>query len=454
MTSPRPSRRSSPRSSQAAEVLEERVLPAISPLGPQDLTGFENGRWVVSLGTTDRSGGVTSQWDQWSNVAWTFVGEGDFNADGLNDVIGLYQGSWYVGLSTGASYNRFLGGRASRWAQWSSTAAWRDIRIADLNGDGKSDILARAGNVFYAAVTNAATTAFVFTTASGAWATTGGLAFQSLFLADVGNPNGTAAADGRADLVALTTDGSWVASLSTGASFVNLNIPNQPFWTIGTAWSSASSWQGLTVADMNGDGLGDVVGFRNGQWQAGLSTGTAFNTVQLAQWAAVSQWRDARIGNFDNAGNLDIAARYNGQWWVQLAGTNKASLWGTWSNTVTWLDVRVGDFDNDGFDDIAGRYGSQWYVGFTTTDANATFGLSFRDLRAWANWSAFGTANGWLAVATVQAGSGQVVVASIAASEQAAATAPPTSALKKDPLLLWARIWDDELERGLYGAGV
>jgi hypothetical protein len=438
-------RRHARRPPQAAEVLEERILLTPSPTKPEDITGFQAGRWVTSLGTTNRSGAVTSQWDTFSNIAWNFVGEGDFNGDGLTDVIGFYKGTWYVGLSTGSSFNHLLNGVSHAWAQWNPAVSWQDIRIADLNGDGLSDIFGRAGTSFWAALSNGAS----FNGAS-LWGTTGGLNYSALLLADVGTPAGPA--DGNADILVFTTGGNWVVGYSTGAQFTNGSV-----WAV---WDVTTPWQGLTAADMNGDGLADVVGFRAGRWRVGVSTGTAFGTVQWAVWAQAA-WQDARVGDFDGNGVGDIAARLSGQWWVGLGSLPSGTLvvntsyFGAWSNAVTWQDVRVGDFDGDGRDDIAGRYLNQWYVGFTTADSAGKTGLLFHNL-AFANWSAWDSGGTWLAVATVQANNLPAVQGAVATQpvgDSEAALSAATIPQQKDSLLsFWARApWDDELERSLYG---
>lgn len=372
------------RSPQCAEVLEDRVLLTPSPGRPQDLVGFQAGQWVVSLGTvnnffTNTPGtGSSSVWAQWANISWNFVGQGDFDGNGLTDVIGLFGGSWYVGLSDGFDYGV---APFPKWGQWANIA-WQDIRIGDINGDGRSDIFARTGNQYYTALSNGATGFFGPVLAAG----TGGQTYQATFLADVN-------ADTRDDLVVFTQGGNWIVGLSNGGTFGIGQI-----WAI---WDVNTPWEGLTTFDMNGDGRDDIVGFRSGRWQVGLSTilnGGSFNTFVWAQWSSLI-WKDARIGDFDGNGIADVTARYNGQWWVGLGSLPGGNLivnttyWGFWSDAITWQDVRVGDFNGDGNDDIAGRYLNQWWVARSVNDNSFV-------TTQWGVWPTSGT---WLAVATIQA---------------------------------------------------
>jgi hypothetical protein len=92
-------------------------------------------------------------WAAWNpNVTWVDVKVGDFNGDGMTDIIGRYlqTGQWYVGISNGSSFATAL------WATWNPNATWVDIQIGDFSGDGKDDLAGRylQGGQWFTGVSN------------------------------------------------------------------------------------------------------------------------------------------------------------------------------------------------------------------------------------------------------------------------------------------------------------
>jgi hypothetical protein len=399
-----------------AEILEERIVPASLGL-PQDLAGFNNntGSWVVNV-SKGSNAFSTSTWATWSPLrTWDVVLEGDFNNDGRTDVIGQTDGGWWVGLSSGTSFS------TTRWGGWSDLA-WQDVAVADLNGDGFDDIFARFGNTYYAALTffDASQNRLHFDVPTR-WGGTGGNTYRATFLADV-------TGDNQADLVVMDSLNRLLVGRSFGTTFGGAEM-----WTNLTdnQWPNVT-WQGLTTADIGGNGAADVIGFVNGAWWLARSNGNAFAVQNLSTWAPIN-WQDTRIGDFDGNGVGDLAGRdpSSGFWWVTnlfLTTGPVTNRWTRWSNTVDWQDVRVGDFNGDGLDDIAGRYLGQWWVaksngtGFT----NSNWTPSTAAFNAW-------NRSGWRAVATVQ-------VNNVAAGPVAMAAARDAS----PDAIFWMQTNDDD----------
>ncbi|WP_179957788.1 FG-GAP-like repeat-containing protein [Exilibacterium tricleocarpae] len=104
---------------------------------------------AVSLAQGDNTYGelIESQVNphNWSHSGWNFVGVGDSNGDGLEDLIWRYDGS--AGLHTRVSLSQGNGSYGAFISTTLSTnSAWGDNRVGfkgleDINGDGLSDLV-------------------------------------------------------------------------------------------------------------------------------------------------------------------------------------------------------------------------------------------------------------------------------------------------------------------------
>src|SRR5437660_200903 len=75
-----------------------------------------------------------------TGVSWVDVQVGDFNGDGLADIVGRADefGQWWVGLSNGSTmFTNHL------WGTWSTSVRWDDVQLGDFNNDGKMDLAGR-----------------------------------------------------------------------------------------------------------------------------------------------------------------------------------------------------------------------------------------------------------------------------------------------------------------------
>ncbi len=71
------------------------------------------------------------------------------------------------------------------------------------------------------------------------------------------------------------------------------------------------------LADVNGDGLDDIVGRNGAKWWVARSNGQAFVAENWGTWSTKVQWYDVRIADVDGDGCDDILGRaQNGEWWV------------------------------------------------------------------------------------------------------------------------------------------
>lgn len=271
-----------------------RMLADVNGDGRQDIVGFgHDGVWFAPSIRIPGNGssfvpafvlanfGYQSAWRVDKHVRTT----GDINGDGRDDVVGFGEAGVYRALSTGSG----LGPITFVVANFGYDQSWRiekHVRLlADVNGDGRQDIVA-------------------FGTA-GVWlalATPSGFFSAPQFvLANFGYDQGWAPSrhprttadlngDGRQDLVGFGEEGVWTA-LSTGNGFA------PPQFVLAEFSIGAGGWRvdrhPRLLVDINGDRKQDIVGFGNdGVWTA-RSTSDGFEAAQfvLAEFGYDQGWR-------------------------------------------------------------------------------------------------------------------------------------------------------------------
>nr|WP_255662746.1 FG-GAP-like repeat-containing protein [Acidovorax sp. D4N7] len=257
---------------------------------------------------------------------------GDFNGDGITDMIGDTGGGgiWHVCLSTTSGFN---------CESWSSHQGGRDNNVfGDFNGDGLTDMMAHTGE--------GGSWHVCLSTGSGFscsyWSGHGGGPHNNV----VGDFNG----DGRDDMAGYTAEGGrWHVCLSTGSDFSC------------SYWNGHAEGRAKTVlGDFNGDGLTDMAGGPdlNGIVRVCLSTGVDFS---CSPWV-VGGDTPLSSGDFNGDGRTDFIRDIPdaGAWMVCLStgvGFDCSSTW--WKGHRGGADNNaVGDFNGDGRTDIAGYTGS------------------------------------------------------------------------------------------------
>jgi subtilisin-like proprotein convertase family protein len=284
--------------------------------GTQDIVGMvaQTGQWWVGISNGDH---FTNQlWATWAPYSagfqWQDVVFGDFNGDGKMDIAGRESGNgrWWVALSTGSAF------QTSSWTVWAPNSAnltWTNVVVGDFNGDGKADIagmVSQSGQWWVAQSTGTSFTNKLWTT----WAANrpGTLDWVDV---QVGDFNG----DGKSDIVGrLLENGQWWLNVSQGSSFTPV------LWD---AWSPAVKWSNVQVADINGDGRADIIGRDPGSnmWVS-LSTGAKGSTSLWASWGADAlgnfNWEtDLLLADLNGDGKKDLIGwdQALDQWWVSLA---------------------------------------------------------------------------------------------------------------------------------------
>ncbi|MDZ7954170.1 hypothetical protein [Nostoc sp. DedQUE09] len=319
---------------------------------------------------------ATGQGGFWDTQKWLV---GDFNADGKDDLVNVFNDGGLASidthLSNGGSFD------LQRWATgqggFEDTQKWL---VGDFNADGKDDLV----NVF-----NDGGLASIDTHLSNGesfdiqrWATgQGGFGDTQKWL--VGDFN----ADGKDDLVNVFNDGGLASidtHLSNGESF---DIQR---WATGQGgFGDTQKW---LVGDFNADGKDDLVNVFNDGGLASidthLSNGGSFD---IQRWATgqggfwdTQKWL---VGDFNADGKDDLVNVFNdgGLASIDTHLSNGESFdiqrWATgqggFEDTQKWL---VGDFNADGKDDLVNVFNDG---GLASIDTHLSNGESF-DIQRWA----------------------------------------------------------------------
>lgn len=299
--------------------------------GFEDILSGADNQWKVALGGTNS----LTDW----HITSTFVTDDDrnyaltlrYNNDVRDDLLIVRSGYWYV-LLADPNNNGFLPLQSTGIP---STGYNHQPKIMDMNGDGRGDLVYRAGNGnwTYRLLTNSG-----FGSANDTGLSTiGNDSRQYSVPMDI---NG----DGLQDL--LVPHGSYYkAYLSTGSGF------RLEYTTL-----TSSGYKYQRAADLNGDGLMDIL-FRVGsQVQYALNKGGQFTTRQTISGLSVTdkQWRIAQVLDYNHDGRSDLWI--NGQFIhqnpsTQAIVTSAASpyLSGTFTEN---RHVVVLDYNGDSLDDV------------------------------------------------------------------------------------------------------
>jgi len=233
-------------------------------------SGFRTStRWLSEMGASSAAG----SWNTTRHVRFVM----DVNGDGRADLVGIRASGVRVALSTGSGF-----APSTRWtAAFGTDRGWREDvtprKLVDMNGDGRPDIVGFGRKGVYVALNTGSS----FATAKR-WSPSFGFDLgwrntrHSRTLADV---NG----DGRPDIVGLRLGGVWVAR-NTGSAFTSAARWTTDFgsteWTLGV--------MPRAVADVNGDGRADIIGFARHGVHVALSSGSRFGAA--AHWNAQYGW--------------------------------------------------------------------------------------------------------------------------------------------------------------------
>ncbi len=179
--------------------------------------------------------------------------------------------------------------------------------------------------------------------------------------------------DGKMDVVAFGFDGVYV-SLNMGNYFDNAKIWSSEF-TQSTGWNSTKNYR--YILDMNNDGLPDIVGFGDNGVFVALNQNSWMKSME--KWndqfgfnQGSGSWSSYRIlADINNDGLNDIIGFNASGTWTAYGGYgadgkkfgNSFLLYGAFSSSYGWGTsnlIILGDFDSDGIIDINGLATGLW----------------------------------------------------------------------------------------------
>ena len=321
----------------------------------------------------------------------------DVNGDGRPDIVGFGEEGVYVSLANGAgSFDPArlattgfgAGARAGGWS--SNDVFHRDL--ADVNGDGRADIVGFGGNGVYVAFANADGTfaaPFLATTGFGANAGAGGWSSDDRFHRDLADVNG----DGRADIIGFGNNGVYVALANANGTFAapTLAVAAYGSATGAGGWSSNERFL-RQVADVNGDGRADIIGFGNdGVFVSLAQANGTFGApiLGLRQFGSAPQgggWTldsvfPRMIGDVNHDGKADIVGFGNDGVYIALGHGNgtfdnamldigaygASGAAGAWTSTAAY-PRQIIDVNGDGAADIVGFASTGVFVSLSSGD--------------------------------------------------------------------------------------
>jgi Domain of unknown function (DUF4476)/FG-GAP-like repeat len=250
-----------------------------------------------------------------------------------------------------------------------TNGGWRNgetVRLAaDVNGDGKADVIGYSGNVVRVAFSNGTS----FSPQQLLNQDFNGWSYQN-HVRTAGDING----DGKADLIAFGDEGTY-AAISTGKGFGLLHLILNDFGNVNGGWDAVSTVR--CVGDVNGDGKTDVVGFSGGSVRVSFSNGAALspNRVLNSDFEGWSYTNHVRtVADVDGDGKADLVGFGSAGTYVCFStgtGFESGKLAINDFGTDQGWDARtmkriMADMNGDGKADIVGYNTEQVVVSYST----------------------------------------------------------------------------------------
>jgi glucose/arabinose dehydrogenase len=318
----------------------------------------------------------------------------DVNGDGKADIVGFSSAGVYVSLATGGG--QFASAAFELPAFGPNAGGWYTQNsypraLADVNGDGKADIVGfSSAGVYVSLAIGGGQFAMPAFELGNFGPNAGGWSSQDTYPRELADVTG----DGTADIVGFGDAGVYVSRAMGGGQFAAPTFELGAFGVSAGGWSSQNTYPRM-LADIEGSGMADIVGFGyNGVYVSrNLGNGHfAAPTFELANfgvgaggWSSQNTY-PRELADVNGDGMADIVGFADGGVYVSLASggghfaasTFKLAAFGPsaggWSSQDTY-PREVADIGGDGMADIVGFASNGVYtstsVPSTTTMAAA-----------------------------------------------------------------------------------
>src|SRR5262249_40981261 len=113
-------------------------------------------------------------------------------------------------------------------------------------------------------------------------------------------------------------------------------------------WSTNSGYDFVMAADVNGDGLNEIVGrsATTGTWWAVAFQAGIWRNIALDNWTPADRFANVATG--DVVGYDDS----QGMWLASVNGASRTVKLGAWSSAISYQNVQFVDLNGDGKTDI------------------------------------------------------------------------------------------------------
>ncbi|HPS72218.1 MAG TPA: FG-GAP-like repeat-containing protein [Bacteroidales bacterium] len=322
---------------------------------------------------------------------------GDVNGDGKMDLIGFGYQDLKVSLSNCGSKNTSFSSVQYPLQAFTKEQGWstQDIRprlIGDVNGDNKADIVGFGVNSVQVALSTSTSTVASFTSlqwVKSDYTVEQGYLNMNEYPRALGDVNG----DGKLDIVGFYDDGTYISlsrSSSSTASFYDPIKVTSSFGKISGSWESQDKYPRF-LADVNGDGKDDIVGFGNSGVYVAISKSTS-TTPSFYATQNVLSYFGYNNGFYNNSEYPRYLADVNGDGKDDIVGFGNSGVYVAISNSsatsasfysATWelgyFTKAQGFYDNNEYPrmviDINGDSKAD-IIGFNNTEIEAAISNS------------------------------------------------------------------------------
>ncbi|MEI6206916.1 MAG: DUF1566 domain-containing protein [Desulfuromonadales bacterium] len=267
-----------------------------SKLSNSSLTWRHRGDGTIYGMTTDGNAitGGAQFWQE-SNPAWSIVGQGDFDGDGIKDFV--WQNS-----TTGQVYIMLMSGpttvKSGAAIYTESNTNWKIVATGDINGDGTTDLIwwnNSTGQVYVMLINGITITGgnIIYTEANTNWKIVAAADFNG---------------NGKAELLWWNSTTGQVAigqtnGTSTSTAAVIYTEPN-------TVWRIAGA------GDLDGDGKAEIVWHNRttGQVYGMQTNGSSVTNGAMMYTEPDTNWEIVSVGNYNSDNKAELL------WWNQQTG--------------------------------------------------------------------------------------------------------------------------------------